>query len=150
MNKRISPILGLMIIFGALMLAFTSTSVSAQPPDEEALWCFGSVFLGIIVVYYIIVILILIWVYQDAQSRNMNAVLWVIIVILLGLIGIIIYLVVRQPKAPAYPPPGYGPPPGQPQYGPPAPPPGQPPGYGPPPPGQPPGYGPPPPPPGGY
>lgn len=41
-------------------------------------------------------IFILIWVYRDAKARGMdNAVLWLVIVLLTGLVGLIIYLVVR-------------------------------------------------------
>jgi hypothetical protein len=85
-------------------------------------------------IWFIIAILICIWVYKDAESRGMSGVLWLIVALLLGLIGLIIYLVVRKPKImapppypmappPAYagvPPPGYGAPP--PAYAPPPPP----------------------------
>jgi len=95
------------------------------------------------VIWFIIGILICIWVYKDAESRGMSGVLWLVLVLILGLIGLIVYLVVRKPKVmapppyPMAPPPAYGmaPPPA---YGAP------PPGYGAPPPG----YGAPPPPPG--
>ena len=49
-------------------------------------------------VWFIISILLCIWVYRDAESRGMGGVLWLIVVILTGLIGLIIYLVVRKPK----------------------------------------------------
>jgi len=91
-----------------------------------------------VVIWFIIGILICVWVYRDAQSRGMSGVLWLIVVLLTGLIGLIIYLVVRSPKA-APPPPMYGAPVPPPAYG--APPP--PPAYGAPPPGA----APPPPPP---
>jgi len=48
-------------------------------------------------VWFIIWILVAIWVYKDAEKRGSSGVLWLIIVILLGLIGIIIWLVVRPP-----------------------------------------------------
>jgi len=80
------------------------------------------------VIWFIIAILIMIWVYKDAESRGMSGVLWLVIVLLTSWIGLIIYLVVRKPKVtapppypmappPAYgaPPPGYGAPP--PAYG---------------------------------
>ncbi len=66
----------------------------------------GLACLGIFpIVWFIIWILVAIWVYKDAQSRGASGVLWLIVVILLGIIGLIIYLVVR-PKTPAAPPPG--------------------------------------------
>jgi hypothetical protein len=87
------------------------------------------------VIWFIIWILVAIWVYKDAESRGMSGVMWLLIVLLLGLIGIIVYLVVRKPKVmapppyPMAPPPAYGaPPPGYaappPAYAPPPPPPG--------------------------
>jgi len=49
-----------------------------------------------IVVWCIIGIILAVWVYRDAESRGMNGALWLIIVLLLGLIGLIIYLIVRE------------------------------------------------------
>jgi ABC-type transport system involved in multi-copper enzyme maturation permease subunit len=49
-------------------------------------------------VWFIISILLCIWVYRDAESRGMSGVLWLIVVIITGIIGLIIYLVVRKPK----------------------------------------------------
>ena len=58
--------------------------------------------LAFALVWFIIWILVAIWVYKDAQKRGKNGVLWLIIVIILGIIGLIIYLVVRGEKtAPA-------------------------------------------------
>jgi len=66
------------------------------------------------VVMVIISILIAVWVYRDAKSRGMSGALWLIIVLIAGIIGLIIYLVVRNDKVPE----GYYPPPQQypPQY----------------------------------
>jgi hypothetical protein len=49
-------------------------------------------------IWFIIAILIAIWVYKDAESRGMSGVLWLIIVIIAGIIGLIIYFVVRKPR----------------------------------------------------
>ncbi len=65
-----------------------------------------------LVVWFVIWLLVAIWVYKDATKRGANGVLWLIVVLLLGIIGLIIYLVVR-PKETAPPPPGYAPPPAQ-------------------------------------
>ena len=95
---------------------------------------FGAMWLGCVAIMFVIGLLIAIWVYRDAQSRGMSGVLWLIIILLTSWLGLIIYLVVRSPKAappPPYgamaPPPAYGAPPPPPAYGAP------PPGYGPPP-----------------
>lgn len=47
-------------------------------------------------VFWIIAILIAIWVYKDAKKRDMNAAVWLLIVLLTGCCGCIIYLIVRD------------------------------------------------------
>ena len=54
------------------------------------------IIIGFIVIFYIIALLIAIWVYKDAKKRDMNATMWLLIVLLTGCIGCIIYLVVRD------------------------------------------------------
>jgi len=67
---------------------------------------FGAMFGGLMMMYVLIIVFVVIWfviglilaiwVYKDAQNRGMdNPALWLIIVILIGCIGCIIYLVVR-------------------------------------------------------
>ncbi len=50
------------------------------------------------IIWFIIGILLCIWVYRDAESRGMSGVLWLIVVLLTGIVGLIIYLVVRKDK----------------------------------------------------
>ncbi|MHA2036327.1 MAG: hypothetical protein ACW972_04530 [Promethearchaeota archaeon] len=50
----------------------------------------------IVVVFYIVAILIAVWVYKDAKKRDMNAAVWLLICLVTGCIGCIIYLVVRD------------------------------------------------------
>ena len=50
----------------------------------------------LVVVFYVIGILIAIWVYKDAKKRDMNAAVWLLIVLVTGCCGCIIYLVVRD------------------------------------------------------
>ena len=52
--------------------------------------------IGGVVIFYIIAILIAIWVYKDAKKRDMNAAVWLLIVLLTSCLGCIIYLVVRD------------------------------------------------------
>ena len=56
------------------------------------------IFLPIILaaVYWIIALILCIWVYKDAKKRDMNAAVWLLIVLVTGCIGCIIYLVVRD------------------------------------------------------
>lgn len=68
--------------------------------DPGAWWNFmglGIAFCIGIVVAFVIIILIAIWVYKDAEKRGTSGALWLIIVILTGIIGLIIWLVVRPP-----------------------------------------------------
>ncbi|MFW6304463.1 MAG: hypothetical protein ACOC1V_01640 [Candidatus Saliniplasma sp.] len=47
----------------------------------------------------IIGILIAVWMYKDAEKRDENGILWLIIGLILGIIGLIIWLVVRPDMA---------------------------------------------------
>jgi len=64
----------------------------------ESVICFGTV----CIIVFILYISIAVWIYKDAESRGMSGILWVMVVFLLGLIGLIIYLLVRNPMYPAY------------------------------------------------
>ncbi len=50
------------------------------------------------VIWFIVAILCCIWVYRDAEKRGMSGVLWLIVVLIIGIIGLIIYLIVRKGK----------------------------------------------------
>ncbi len=65
------------------------------------------------IVLLIIEILIIRWVYKDAKRRGKSGGLWALIVLFTGLLGIIIWLLVRPP---IQPPMGYGAYPPQQQY----------------------------------
>ena len=61
-------------------------------------------FLGAFLMIYVVIIIVVcliglglaIWVYKDAKKRDMNAAVWLLIVLVTGCIGCIIYLVVRD------------------------------------------------------
>ena len=50
----------------------------------------------LVIVWFVVALLIAIWVYKDAKKRDMNAAVWLLIVLVTGCIGCIIYLVVRD------------------------------------------------------
>ena len=50
----------------------------------------------IIVIIYVIATSLAVWVYNDAKKRDMNAAVWLLIVLLTSFIGCIIYLIVRE------------------------------------------------------
>lgn len=47
-------------------------------------------------VFLIVWIAVVIWVYKDAERRGMNGLLWALLVFIGNLIGLLIYLIVRQ------------------------------------------------------
>ena len=64
---------------------------------------YPGLFSGLIAVYIIIFAVVLgltiwmcVWVYKDAKKRGQNEVLWLIVVLVGGCIGLIIYLIVRD------------------------------------------------------
>jgi TctA family transporter len=65
---------------------------------QAGLFAIVGLMLLIPVVWFIVAILLCIWVYRDAKSRGMNGALWLIIVLIAGIIGLIIYIVVREDK----------------------------------------------------
>lgn len=64
----------------------------------QSILMFGVVWVSVLIALFIGGVLLCIWVYRDAQKRGMNGALWLIIVLIGNFIGLIIYLVVREPK----------------------------------------------------
>ncbi len=50
----------------------------------------------VVILFFVIGIVLAVWVYKDAKKRDMNAAVWLLIVLVTGCIGCIIYLVVRD------------------------------------------------------
>jgi ABC-type tungstate transport system substrate-binding protein len=87
---------GGMKVVGATLLA--SALLLQRNNDASPLVACGCLgFAGVLVVAIIALnIALLIWVARDAKSRGMdNSVLWMVLVMLTGIIGLIIYLFVR-------------------------------------------------------
>jgi hypothetical protein len=119
-SKRLGKVLGAILLLAMLTFATVAMSVAAQDEvtDDDLSMNPMDIALGglcciIILIPFIIGLVIAIWVYKDASKRGMSGALWLIIVILFGLLGLIIYLIVRRghPVQPAMPPqqPGYPP-----------------------------------------
>ncbi len=47
---------------------------------------------------FLVAILLAVWVYRDAEKRGESGILWLIIVLITGIIGLIIWLIVRGDK----------------------------------------------------
>ena len=56
--------------------------------------------LGLYIVFLIISLIIQIslcvWIYQDANERGQNGTLWLLVVVLAGCPGVIVYLIIRD------------------------------------------------------
>ena len=86
-----------------LTLAGVLASFSLFAQDDEATaaeTAAGIAAMGGCMVFFLILlainVLILIWVYRDAKSRGVdNPVLWLVLVLFTGLIGLVVYLIVR-------------------------------------------------------
>jgi uncharacterized membrane protein YhaH (DUF805 family) len=96
---------------GLLSLAVVSAyaaRVLAEPGDFGyaflALLIFGGIILFIIGLF-VVWILLAVWVYRDAKKRGMEATLWLLLVLLTGFIGLIVYLIVRRDHPIQQPPP---------------------------------------------
>lgn len=48
------------------------------------------------VVVFLLWLMLCVWVYRDAQERGMDAAIWLLIVLLTGPVGLIVYLIVRK------------------------------------------------------
>ena len=57
---------------------------------------FLMIILVVSILFLVIGIALAIWVYKDAKKRDMNAAVWLLIVLLTGCCGCIIYLIVRD------------------------------------------------------
>ena len=73
----------------------------------HSLWRFPGFFpLAILPVLFMLLwIFVIVWVFRDAESRGMNGLLWALLVLVGNVIGLIIYLIIRneaigRPKAP--------------------------------------------------
>lgn len=81
------------------MLSGTAMAADTYDPyaDTGGLALLTGAYCIVGLVVFIINILILVWVYKDAKKRGASGALWVIIVLFTGIIGLIIWLVVRPP-----------------------------------------------------
>ena len=95
---------GITLMNFLLLLSITCGIVSASTypsftSTDEFLWG-PAIVIGIILLIgsvFIVQILVAIWVYKDANKRGENGVIWLLIVLVAGLVGIIIWFVIRPP-----------------------------------------------------
>ena len=84
-------------LIGMLIICLLTIMTSAQYLNETcfALLLVLSPVYIFVIVWFVLWLLVAVWVYKDAQKRDKNGVLWFIIVIIIGIIGFIIWLLLR-------------------------------------------------------
>jgi hypothetical protein len=105
-SKKAS-IIALALIISSIAI---TTIANAQDPwdwdtDDQAaaeaaaggFLCLSGALCILPIIMLIIWIIIAVWVYKDAEKRGSNGILWVIIILITGIIGLIIWLVIRPP-----------------------------------------------------
>ena len=83
------------LTLGLFVISMLSTITRAQTLFEIGYSFPGGIWLIGIIIWFIVWILVAIWVYRDAEKRGKNKVSWLIIAILIGIIGLVIWLVMR-------------------------------------------------------
>jgi zinc-ribbon domain len=110
--KGVKNLIKLTIVLAGVLLITALSTIASAADNPWDMWNTtnnpqaAGAFMGLAIatcvifalIWFVVWILVAIWVYKDAQKRGKNGVLWLIIVILLGLIGLIIWLVVRGEK----------------------------------------------------
>jgi acylphosphatase len=81
----------------------TPTTQPTNPPTEPpvmestAMPGFLSLWIILMILWFVIAIIIAVWVYRDATEHGQNGMLWMIIVLLLSVVGLLVWLV-KRPK----------------------------------------------------
>lgn len=99
--------MGIIVILTLLVAGFIGNiTVSAADEDWEkawgAWWVFSGALCVIPILLFIVWLFICVWVYRDAEKRGKNGALWLIICLLFGIIGLIIWVIVRPPETSFY------------------------------------------------
>jgi len=74
----------------------TVDSISCFPRGFFRMTSFTILSLTLLLIW----IMVIVWVYRDAERRGMNGVLWALLVFIGNLIGLLIYLIVRSDNLP--------------------------------------------------
>lgn len=85
--------------FVLIALAFASLSFGvalAQGGNNAGAGLFSTtISLACSVIFFVVDLILLVWVYQDANKRGTNGCLWAIVVFFLSWIGLILYILLR-------------------------------------------------------
>ncbi|MFQ5722120.1 MAG: zinc ribbon domain-containing protein [Candidatus Aminicenantales bacterium] len=83
--------------FYHLMRSMDISRISFWPYKFFTVTSLSVLYLGLFIIW----IMVIVWVYRDAERRGMNGVLWALLVFIGNLIGLLIYLIVRTDSLPA-------------------------------------------------
>ena len=83
--------------FGAISAVWESVTHSVENGLNIGNGCFPGLFHipFLSIIFFILWIMVIAWVYRDAERRGMNGLLWALLVFIGNLIGLIIYLIIR-------------------------------------------------------
>jgi len=76
---------------------FDWDSTSADEGLLGGLMCLSGAMCILPIIMFVIWIILAVWVYKDAEKRGKSGALWLIIVIITGIIGLIVWFVIRPP-----------------------------------------------------
>jgi len=92
------------VVIGALFFGTMGVNAAESYSDtggDIGLLALGAGMIVCGIVLWIIWIILAIWAYKDAKKRGMSApIVWFLVVFFLGIIGLIIYLIVRPKEVP--------------------------------------------------
>jgi len=92
----ISFISAIFMIIASNSIGSAASSFSSLSSSSDYLWM-PSLIISIYIIVFAIWIAVAIWVYKDAKKRGENAVLWLVVTIFGGLIGLLIWIAIRPP-----------------------------------------------------
>ncbi len=97
--KQTISVGGIALILLGVASLFSGTAIAATTEEEQALeGCFGGcgMLTWFVVGVIVLNIALLVWVARDAKNRGMDsAVIWMLLTLLTGLLGLIIYIFSR-------------------------------------------------------
>lgn len=99
MNKVVERLFGSLVVplvFGALMLALPLMVLAQTDADVAGGLFAGGFSLLCCGLWFVINIIILVWVYRDAEARQANGLLWALIVFFAGIVGLLLYFAVGR------------------------------------------------------
>lgn len=90
----------ILFLFGGCFLSILTTSFALAKSNmlnysQGFFPFFAGSFCIIPLIMTVVWIILAVWVYRDAEQRGENAVLWLLIVLVTGIVGLIIWLVIR-------------------------------------------------------